>query len=47
MKKICKLITATLIISTTAFVSFACKNKTDTTKTVDNETAFEAYASQE
>lgn len=46
MKKNRKIIPAILLIATTAFASFACKNKADTkTKPVDNETAFEAYNS--
>lgn len=41
MKKNRKIIPAILLIATTAFASFACKNKADTkTKPVDNETAF-------
>ena len=40
MKKNRKIIPAILLIATTAFASFACKNKADTkTKPVDNETA--------
>lgn len=46
MKKNRKIIPAILLIATTAFASFACKNKADTkTKPVDNETAFETYNS--
>lgn len=46
MKKNRKIIPAILLIATTAFASFACKNKADTKpKPVDNETAFEAYNS--
>lgn len=41
MKKNRKIIPAILLIATTAFASFACKNKADTkTKPVDKETAF-------